>query len=110
MSSFQPPLGAREERIAYNEVWCRDLNQRVAKWAGSGVPAEGFRCECWRVGCEERIRLSGEEWREVRSKANRFAVAPEHIAAELEAVVREYPHFWLIEKQGRAGEVAKELS
>jgi hypothetical protein len=62
------------------------------------------------VGCEERIRLSGEEWREVRSKANRFAVAPEHIAAELEAVVREYPHFWLIEKQGRAGEVAKELS
>jgi hypothetical protein len=37
-------------------------------------------------------------------------VAPEHIAAELEAVVREYPHFWLIEKQGRAGEVAKELS
>jgi hypothetical protein len=25
-------------------------------------------------------------------------------------VVREYPHFWLIEKHGKAGEVAKELS
>ena len=62
------------------------------------------------MGCEERIRLSGEEWREVRSKANCFAVAPEHIAADLEAVVTEYPHFWLIEKHGRAGEVAKELS
>ena len=101
---------SREKRIAENEAFCRDLNKSKDDWLRSGLQVAGFRCECWRVGCEERIRLSGEEWREVRSKANRFAVAPEHIAAELEAVVREYPHFWLIEKQGRAGEVARELS
>jgi hypothetical protein len=110
MSSFQPPLGSRQERIAYNEAWCRDLNERMANWVTSGPSAEGFRCECWRVGCEERIQLSGEEWREVRSQANRFAVAPEHVAADLEAVIREYPHFWLIEKHGKAGEVAKKLA
>ena len=62
------------------------------------------------MGCEERIQLSGEEWREVRSQANRFAVVPEHVALDLEAVVREYPHFWLIEKHGKAGEVAKKLA
>jgi hypothetical protein len=110
MSPFQPPLGSREERIAYNEAWCRDLNGRIEKWMGSGVSAEGFRCECWRVDCEERIQLSGEEWRGVRSQANRFAVAPEHVAADLEVVLREYPHFWLIEKHGEAGEVAKKLA
>lgn len=109
MSSFQPPLGSREERLAYNEAWCRDLNQRVAEWMG-GVPAEGFRCECWRVGCEEHIRLSEEEWREVRSQGNRFAVAPEHVAHDVEAVVKEYQHFWLIEKHGEAGKAAKKLS
>jgi hypothetical protein len=107
--SIQPPLGSREERIAYNEAWCRNLNERMAKWMGSGVSTEGFRCECWRVGCEERIQLSGEEWREVRSQANRFAVAPEHIAADLEAVVKEYPHLWLIEKRGEAGGVVEKL-
>jgi hypothetical protein len=35
---------------------------------------------------------------------------PGHIAAEHETVVKEYSHFWLIEKHGEAGEVAEELA
>ena len=108
--SFQPPFGSREERIAYNEAWCRDLNERKAEWMKGGQLAAGFRCECWQVECDERIRLSGTEWQEVRSQPNRFAVAPGHIAGEHETVVKEYPHFWLIEKQGEAGDVAEELA
>jgi hypothetical protein len=108
--SFQPPFGSREERIAYNEAWCRNLNERKAEWMKGGHLAAGFRCECWQVECDERIRLSGTEWREVRSRANRFAVVPGHIASEHESVIAEYPHFWLIEKQGEAGEVAEELA
>jgi hypothetical protein len=110
MSSFQPPLGSREERIAYNEAWCRDLNERMAKSMGGDVSAEGFRCECWRVGCEERMPLSAGDWEEVRSRPNRFAVAPGHVADDLEAVVKEYPHFWLMEKHGEAGDVAEKLA
>lgn len=108
--SFQPSFGSREERIAHNEAWCRDLNERKAEWMKGGHLAAGFRCECWHVECDERIRLSGTEWKEVRLRPNRFAVVPGHIASEYESVIAEYPHFWLIEKQGEAGEVAEELA
>ena len=110
VDSPQPLFGSREKRIAYNEDWSRDLNKRKAKWMKRGHPTAGFRCECWRVDCGERIPLSGREWREVRSKSNRFAVAPGHVAGDLEVVVKEYPHFWLIEKHCEAGSVAETLA
>ena len=110
MSSFQPPPGSREERIAYNEAWSRELNERKAKSMKSGDSAAGFRCECWQADCNERIPLSGGEWEEVRSKPNRFAVAPGHVAADLEVVINQRPHFWLVEKHGEAGEVAEKLA
>jgi hypothetical protein len=100
---------SREERIAYNEAWCRDLNERKARWMRSGNLVAGFRCECGRMDCGDRLPLSGREWQEVRSRANRFAVAPGHIAADVEEVVKEYGHFWIVEKLGEAGDVAEEL-
>jgi hypothetical protein len=105
----QPPPGSREERIAYNEAWRRHLNERTAKRMHSDDSA-GFRCECWQVDCDERIQLSGREWEEVHSKPTRFAVTPGHTAADLEAVIERYPHFWVLEKRGEAGEVAEKLA
>jgi hypothetical protein len=96
----------QKERIAYNESFFRDLNERKAEWLKDGLQAAGFRCECWQMDCVARIQLSSREWEEVRSRATRFAVAPEHTAAEHEQVIRRYPHFWIIEKRGEAGEVA----
>jgi hypothetical protein len=110
VESFQAPFGSHEERIAYNEAWCRRLNERKAEWMEGGNLTAGFRCECWQVDCGARIRLSGQEWQDVRSRSNRFAVAPGHVAADVEAVVRQYPDFWLVEKRGEAGDVAEELA
>ena len=107
---FQRPSGSREERIARNEAWSRTLNQRRGNRAGSRDAIAGFRCECWQEDCTERIPLSGEEWNLVRAEPNRFAVAPAHVAENVEAVIKEFPHFWLIEKLGEAGEVAEELA
>ena len=107
---YQPSLGSREERIAYNEAWCRELNERKAKSREGAEAAAGFRCECWQVDCEERIPLSGGEWEEARSEPNYFAVAPGHVAEDLEVVVKEYPHFWLVQKHGEAGEIAEKLT
>jgi hypothetical protein len=42
-----------------------------------------------------------------RAEPNRFAVAPGHIAQNFEAVVKQFPGFWLIEKVGAAGRVAE---
>jgi hypothetical protein len=46
----------------------------------------------------------------VRSRGNRFAVAPGHIADDGEKLVKEYPHFWMVEKRGVAGEIAESLA
>jgi hypothetical protein len=109
MEGPQPPFGSREERIAYNQAWCRSLNERKAQWMESGLATAGFRCECWQLDCGSRFQLSPEEWKEARARSNRFAVAPGHVEGEVEAVVKEYPTFWLVEKQGEAGDLASEL-
>jgi hypothetical protein len=101
---------SREERIAENEAFCRDLNRSKGDWLESGLQVAGFRCECWRIECGERMRLSRPEWREVRSRADRFAVAPGHTAIDVEPgveeVVKRYEHFWIVEKRGKAAEIA----
>jgi hypothetical protein len=101
---------SRAERIAENEAFCRDLNRSKDDWLRSGLSVAGFRCECWRLDCVERIRLSKSEWREVRSRPERFVVAPGHVATSVEPgveeVVKRYEHFWIVEKRGEAGDVA----
>lgn len=106
-----PPaaFGSRAERIAYNEAWCRDLNRRKVEWMEGGHPTAGFRCECGQVDCGSRFPLSFGEWNEIRSRPNRFAVAPGHVAPDLELVVKEYEDFWLVEKQGEAAHIAEDL-
>jgi hypothetical protein len=100
---------SREERIAENEAFCRDLNKRKAEWLKDGLQTAGFRCECWRIDCGVRVQLSEREWQEVRSRAERFAVAPGHTAIDLEPgveeVVKKYQHFWIVEKRGEAQDV-----
>jgi hypothetical protein len=104
------PCRSREDRIARNEDLCRDLNERKARWIERGQLAAGFRCECWNLGCGDRLNLSGRQWEEARSRANRFVVAPGHVVTEFEAVVKEYSHFWLVEKRGEAGDEAEALA
>ncbi len=74
-----------------------------------GHPTAGFRCECGQVDCGSRFPLSFGEWNEIRSRPNRFAVAPGHVAPDLELVVKEYEDFWLVEKQGEAAHIAEDL-
>ena len=105
-----PPEMTREERIAYNESWSRTRNEQRAQAWGGPDPVAGFRCECWQSDCTERIRLSREDWDEVRAQPNRFAVAPDHVAHGFEAVIVAKPHYWLVEKFGQAGEIAAELA
>jgi len=107
--SFQPPLSSREERVAYNEAWTRDLNRQRAEWRAFEGAEGAFRCECWRADCEARIPLDEREWHAVRAAPNRFAVAPGHVAKDLEAVIETHPDFWTIEKLGKAGRIAERL-
>jgi len=54
----------QKERVAYNESFFRDLNERKAEWLKRGLQAAGFRCEWWRMGCVRRgARGSCGRWR-----------------------------------------------
>jgi hypothetical protein len=110
MEGSQASDAARRERLAYNEALNRQLNERKAKWIENRLPTAGFRCECATLYCGARFRLSPEQWEEARSKSDRFVVAPEHLAPDLEVVVEEYPNYWLIEKRGVAAEIAEEMA
>ncbi|MGH2994658.1 MAG: hypothetical protein ACRDL1_14145 [Solirubrobacterales bacterium] len=107
---LQPPFGSREERIAHNEAWSRRLNECKAEWMNDGQLEAGFRCECAEPDCGIRLRLSGAEWKKVRSQPNRFAVAPGHVSADVETTVEEHPHFWIVDKLGEAGRAAEKLA
>ena len=52
--------------------------------------------------------LSGEDWKMARAEPSRFAVSPDHVAPDIEVVVKRHAHFWLVEKLGFAGDVAEE--
>jgi hypothetical protein len=108
--SLQLPFGSRDHRIAYNESWSRSLNESHAEWSLGRDSSADFRCECWRPDCAERISLSAEDWKLVRSEPNQFAVAPNHVAEDFEAVITTCPDFWLVEKFGEAGEIAEKLA
>jgi hypothetical protein len=110
VESFRPRFGSWAERIAYQEAWSRSLNERYAEWALGREAMPNFRCECWRHECAERILLSAKDWRMVRAAPSQFAVAPDHVAENFEAVVKTFPRFWLIEKFGEAGKIAEELA
>jgi hypothetical protein len=89
-----------EERMALNEALARDTNEMVERIAGRWSDFEPmvFRCECARDDCQERIRLTREEYESVRSEGTRFVVVEGHVEPQVERVVghiREYP---LVEK------------
>ena len=109
MNWSKVPFGTREQRVAFNEALCRQLNERKAEWIKIGLPTAGFRCECVTMHCGSRFELSPEQWQEVRSESSRFVVAPGHVAPEVEVVVEEYPDFWVVEKQGEARHIAEKV-
>ena len=82
----------------------RDVNERV--WEtherfGHDLALEEFICECADGSCGERISLSPDEYRAVRRKRRRFAVAPrpEHVFPELDRIVVQHDRYWVIEKR-----------
>ena len=103
------PFGSRDERIAHNEAWSRNLNERRAEWVNGPDETTGFRCECWQRDCPERFpSLDGVDDGPRKAQSLRRGARP--LADEFETVVDEFPRFWFVEKLGEAGAVAKGLA
>ena len=81
-----------------------DLNQAFSTLVEMG----DWLCECANVECAQRIELTMAEYGFVRDNPRRFAIAPgeEHLFAEIENCVEQNERFWVVEKVGKAGDLA----
>jgi hypothetical protein len=97
-------------RIGQNESVFRELNERIelGQWPGEPEAPVAFRCECANLGCNLLIEVTLREYEQVRADPRRFIVAVGHELPEAETVVARAHGYLVVEKFGRAGEVAEE--
>jgi hypothetical protein len=104
----------RQARVAENQVTFRRANEEIEEVAEGlddslTVRLIPFLCECADRGCTHVIRLSLEEYEEVRAHPRRFAVAPGHeLGLVDEHVIAQNERFASVEKVGEAGRMAAE--
>ena len=107
-------MDPRLKRQARNEALMREVNERIEKvdkaaegadW-GPGARRFEFLCECGADGsgslCEAQIEMTIDEYEEVRSQDDRFAVSPGHEESQLEIVVRRTERFVIVDKKPAA--------
>jgi hypothetical protein len=100
------------ERVAFNDNLFRQANQAVEQRAaeiGADFDLLPLICECAEESCTTVIRVSRKDYARVRSDSRRFLKAPGHeIAAQGWAkVVEQHADYIIVEKIGRAGEIAE---
>jgi len=104
---------AREERAATNQTLFREINERV-KELNNGfslvLPVGEWICECANDTCTERVAMSASEYESIRNDGARFFVAPsdEHVWPDVERVTVRTARYWVVEKFGRSGAMARE--
>ena len=94
-----------DHRITLNQFAFRKANETIAQRAGEG--ATEFLCECGRPDCSAKVLLSAEDYDAVRAYPRRFVCAPGHVTQAIEAVIAEDEAYVVVEKGGRAGELAE---
>ena len=102
------------ERIALNDATFREANERIRVAAEehdvtTPIP---FVCECADEACRTLVTLTLDEYAEVRDHPRRFFNAPGHevVLGRHGRVIEERDGYALVEKIGRAGEVAAETA
>jgi hypothetical protein len=99
------------ERAAHNEVRFREANEHIDdRRAELGVDTRTpYLCECEDERCTEVVRLKPDEYAAARRSPRTFLLAAGHAFREGE-IVSEHDGYVIVEKHGRAGEIAEEAS
>jgi hypothetical protein len=102
---------SREERLAKNESVFREVSERIAEAAKRTLvlPDAEFLCECGRPDCLERVIVPLDEYESLRTHADRFVLVFGHEQPEVDRVIDIGDDYVVVEKVGKAGEVAEEL-
>ena len=84
-------MSSREERVARNETTTRQINEQIEQ-AHQEAPTQGHvrvLCECGQQDCDRLIAMTLAEYEAVRADPRQFAVAHDHVLAEVEQGVAE---------------------
>jgi hypothetical protein len=103
------------ERAARNEDRFRQLNEEIEPtnaahaWFEPSTP--DWFCECANEDCTQAVTLTVADYEAVRAEPTHFFVAPSagHLVPGVERVVERYENYWVIEKVGKAGNLAEVL-
>ena len=108
-----PTVPGREERLATNEAYFREINRRVEERvkdiAGDAV-AFNILCECARLECTERISVTPAEYEAAHANPRQFMVVVGHADHSLEDTVARTRNYDLVVKRGEAGAIAEEAA
>jgi len=102
------PTMDRSAKGAHNQALMREVNERIEQIAEDAAHPE-FLCECADADCVETIPLSIAEYEVARSSPLHFPIKPGHDYTEFERVIEENETYVVVEKFGKAGEVAQRL-
>lgn len=100
------------ERLARNQATFREANQRIVDAAGEiGVRSQAvpFICECADPACTQVLPIDRADYEAVRRHPRRFLHAQGHDDGFGEPV-EVHDGYVVVEKTGRAGDVAEELA
>jgi hypothetical protein len=104
-------VSSREERVARNEATTREINEGIERAHQGASPPDHVRvlCECGREDCDRVIAMTVAEYESVRADPRQFAVARDHVMADLEWVVAETHRYAVVAKrEGTPAAVAVE--
>ncbi len=102
-------MSAREERLAANEAFFRELNERLEEITPASASELIVICECADKDCAQRLTLRHEEYESIRADSTDFVVAHGHVDPTIEVIVHRTDRFEVVRKRGEAGDVAEEL-
>jgi hypothetical protein len=97
------------DTLAGREALFREVNENIASLIGllTETDHQLFICECSNTACAESLELTGDEYEAVRAHPTRFVVKPGHQLAGIERVVEGNGRFLVVEKVGRAADIAQ---
>jgi hypothetical protein len=108
-------MTSREERAARNETITRHINERIEQaHTETGAFQEEdeyvrMLCECGLTECDRVLAITLAEYESVRADPQRFAVAADHVMADLEEVVARTDRYVTVAKrEGTPAQVADE--
>lgn len=106
-------VSERERRLATNEAYFRDVNERVQEHVKDVAGAHAtfnVLCECSSMACVERIPVTPAEYQEAHRNPRQFIVALGHVQFDIEDSVLHTDRFEIVRKHGEAGETTAQAA